>query len=183
MTEEIMNEEEESPEGDFPDYPLPEVPESRPPIEVHTVDIRGVYLTTMMLDPMGPQPPGAVYESESSQLPEELAGHTRMRVAGAWVQVLDSEVPAYPDTPAAVVPVPQEVTMGQCRLALFDHYKIESDEEFLALTDLLPEDQRARARLELRTRTSVRRDNPLVIGLGAAKGWDLDELFTYAAGL
>lgn len=79
--------------------------------------------------------------------------------------------------------VPDEVTMGQCRLALFDHYKIESDEEFLALTDLLPEDQRARARLELRTRTSVRRDNPLVIGLGAAKGWDLDQLFTYAATL
>lgn len=80
-------------------------------------------------------------------------------------------------------PVPQEVTMGQCRLALFDHYEIESDEDFLALTDALPEDQRARARLELRTRTTVRRDSPLVIGLGAAKGWDLDELFTYAATL
>lgn len=78
-------------------------------------------------------------------------------------------------------PVPQEVTMGQCRLALFDIHGIETEEEFLALTDLLPEDQRARGRLELRTRPTVRFDNPLVQGLCAAMGWDAAELFIYAA--
>lgn len=77
-------------------------------------------------------------------------------------------------------PIPQEVTMGQCRLALFDKYDIETDEEFLALTDLLPEDQRARARLELRTRTTVRFDNVLVQDVCAAKGWNAEELFIYA---
>lgn len=76
--------------------------------------------------------------------------------------------------------VPQEVTMGQCRLALFDKYGIETDEEFLALTDMLPEGQRARARLELRTRPTVRFDSPLVQGLCAAMGWDAVELFIYA---
>lgn len=77
-------------------------------------------------------------------------------------------------------PVPQEVTMGQCRLALFDIHGIETDEAFLALTDLLPEDQRARARLELRTRTTVRFDNVLVQDVCAAKGWNAEELFIYA---
>lgn len=77
--------------------------------------------------------------------------------------------------------VPQEVTMGQCRLALFDQYGIETDEEFLALTDMLPEDQRARARLELRTRPTVRFDSALVQGLCAAMGWNAVELFIYAA--
>lgn len=83
-----------------------------------------------------------------------------------------------PDQPA---PIPQEVTMGQCRLALFDKHGIETDEEFLALTDMLPEDQRARARIELSTRPTVRFDNPLVQGVCAAKGWNAAELFIHAA--
>ena len=85
--------------------------------------------------------------------------------------------------PVALEPepvVPQEVTMGQCRLALFDKHGIETDEEFLALTDMLPEVQRARARLELRTRPTVRFDSPLVQGLCAAMGWNVAELFIYA---
>lgn len=86
--------------------------------------------------------------------------------------------------PVALEPepvVPQEVTMGQCRLALFDKYRIETDEEFLALTDIQPEGLRARARLELRTRPTVRFDGELVQGLCAAMGWNSAELFIYAA--
>ena len=71
--------------------------------------------------------------------------------------------------------------MGQCRLALFDIHKIKTEQEFMALTDLLPEDQRARARIELSTRPTVRFDNPLVQGVCAAKGWNAAELFIYAA--
>lgn len=78
------------------------------------------------------------------------------------------------------VVVPQEVTMGQCRLALFDLHAIETDEQFLALTDLLPEDQRARARLELRTRPTVQIDNPLVVAVCDSVGWDREALFVYA---
>lgn len=78
-------------------------------------------------------------------------------------------------------PVPQEVTMAQCRLALFDIHGIEIDEKFYALADVLPQADRARARLELRTRPTVRYDNPLVIAFCDAMGWDRDELFSYGA--
>ncbi len=78
-------------------------------------------------------------------------------------------------------PIPQEVTMAQCRLALFDQHgiPIENDEEFYALADILPEADRARARFELRTRGTVRYDNPLVIAFCEAMGWDRDALFIY----
>ena len=116
---------------------------------------------------------------------------------GWHVNVLADELPEglhpfeiFPATPVRVfalnsepLRVPQEVTMGQCRLALFDQHDIETDEQFFALVDLIPEDQRARALLELRTRPTVRRDNPLVQALCQANGWDLDALFVYAGGL
>lgn len=78
-------------------------------------------------------------------------------------------------------PVPQEVTMGQCRLALFDTHGIENDEMFLALADILPPEDRPRALVEMTTRPTVRYDNPLVQALCDANGWDRDELFRYAA--
>lgn len=101
-------------------------------------------------------------------------------VLGAYSQG-DWEVMRADEMLARKPPVPQEVTMGQCRLALFDKYGIETDEEFLALTDILPERDRARARLELRTRPTVRFDSPLVQGLCTAMGWNAVELFIYAA--
>ena len=80
-------------------------------------------------------------------------------------------------------PIPQEVSMAQCRLALYDLHgiPIESDEEFYALADILPETDRARARFELRTRGTVRYDNPLVIAFCAAMGWDREALFISGA--
>lgn len=82
---------------------------------------------------------------------------------------------------AAANPVPYRVTMGQCRLALFDKCGIETDEQFYALVQVLPEKDQARAKLELRTRVNVERDHPLVVAAGAALDWNLDELFRYAA--
>lgn len=116
---------------------------------------------------------------------------------GWHVNVLATKLPEalqpfeiFPVTPARVfavesesLRVPQEVTMGQCRLALFDCHGIETDDKFLALVGQLPEERRARALLELRTRPTVRRDNPLVQALGQAMDWDLDALFLYARGL
>lgn len=77
-------------------------------------------------------------------------------------------------------PVPQEVSMGQCRLALFDLHGIKTDAQFYALADVLPEELRPRARLQLSTRQSVRYDNELVIAFCEANDWDRDALFIYA---
>lgn len=136
---------------------------------------------------------GTVYETTGGTV--EMPDMTPR--PGWHVNVLAAELPEalqpfeiFPETPVRVfalepepLRVPQEVTMGQCRLALFDRHGIETDEQFLALVGQLPEAQRARALLELRTRPTVRRDSPLVLALGQAMDWDLDALFVYAGGL
>ena len=127
----------------------------------------GVVADVARVDPFGIFQ--EIYAAQFIEAPDE--------VEGGWLY--DGETFAEPPPPEPVVP--QEVTMGQCRLALFDIHKIKTEQEFLALTDLLPEDQRARARIELSTRPTVRFDNPLVQGVCAAKGWNAAELFIYAA--
>lgn len=77
--------------------------------------------------------------------------------------------------------VPQEVSMGQCRLALFDLHGIETDAQFYALADFLPEELRPRARLQLATRQSVRYDNELVVAICEANGWDREAMFVHGA--
>lgn len=67
-------------------------------INAHILDERGVYVRTEQVDPMGPQPRGAIYDSEGDTLPEAEEGFTRMRQGGAWVQVPDAEV-STPPTP------------------------------------------------------------------------------------
>ncbi len=57
-------------------------------IEAHLTDSRGVYLRTEQVNPMGPQPAGAVYED----LPHAQDGFTRLW-RGEWVQVPDEDVP------------------------------------------------------------------------------------------
>ena len=78
-------------------------------------------------------------------------------------------------------PAPEEVSMGQCRLALFDLHGIATDAQFYALADILPEEARPRARLQLSTRQSVRYDNELVIAICEANGWDREALFVHGA--
>lgn len=76
--------------------------------------------------------------------------------------------------------IPEEVSIGQCRLALYDLHGIYKDEDFMALVNVLPQDHRERATLQLRTRTSVRFDNELVDAICTAKGWDKAALFIHA---
>lgn len=144
-------------------------------MNAYIIDTRGVYIKTEIVDPLGPQPSGAVYETP----PEEEVGKAIVWKDKGWVLVNEEGLePIF--VPEVVKVIPAEVTMAQCRLALFDKHGIETDEEFYGLVDILPEDSRVRARLELRTRPTVRYDNPLVIAFCNAMEWDRDELFIYA---
>ena len=78
-------------------------------IDAHIIDKRGVYLRTVQVDPMGPQPAGAIYD----ELPAAQEGHTRMW-RGSWVQVSNEEVPIEP------API---VTPDQLRTALTTEYE------------------------------------------------------------
>ena len=95
-----------------------------------------------------------------------------------WTQVITAAQKAQAE---AMIGVPAQVTMAQCRLALFDLAGIDSDEQFFGLVNVLPEADRARALLELRTRPTVTFDHPLVAAACDAMGWDRAELFKYAA--
>jgi len=137
-------------------------------------------------------PTGVLLDTPDGPAPEMAP------LPGWFINVLAAELPedlalyeVFPETPARIfaielepLRVPQEVSMAQCRLALHDLHGIdlEADEEFFALADLLPEDQRARARFELRTRTTVELGNPLVDAICAANDWDKQALFIHAGG-
>ena len=95
-----------------------------------------------------------------------------------WAKVITAEQKALNE---AMQSVPAQVTMAQCRLALFDLAQIETDEQFYGLVHVLPEADRARALLELRTRPTMEFDHPLVIAACNVMGWDRMELFKYAA--
>lgn len=102
-----------------------------------------------------------------------------------WVvEPLRANTVVKPDTgnPAVQEPVAViEVSMAQCRLALYDLHNIKSDEDFFALITELPDSfDKNRALLEFRTRPTVRKDNPLVIAICNIKRWDMNELFAYA---
>lgn len=150
------------------------------------------YIGTVAVDVVGVihQPTGAVIETAYCPIPEfaPIPGwHVNLSAGVPELERFEIPTPSHPSRVFSATPepvrVPQEVTMAQCRLALFDQHAIESDDEFYALVDLLPETERARALLELRTRPTVRRDHALVQVLGQAMGWDLDALFIYAGGL
>lgn len=79
-------------------------------ISTHIIDKRGVYLRTVQVDAMGPQPAGAIYD----ELPAAQEGHTRIW-RGEWVQVLDADVPP------AVEPTPPSA--DQLRTALTAEYE------------------------------------------------------------
>lgn len=106
---------------------------------------------------------------------------TNLDVVCGWLY--DGETFTAPPVPEHPPVIPQVVTIAQCRLALYDLHEIKTDEEFYALTDILPVEMRPRALLELRTRTTVEYGNPLVIAFCEAKGWNRDELFIYASKL
>ncbi|GKT21638.1 hypothetical protein [Acidovorax sp. SUPP3334] len=100
----------------------------------------------------------------------------------SWRAAGNEPLPYLPP-PAPPVRVPDEVNMGQARLALFDLGKLATVE---AALNAMPDPGRTRARIEWDFRPTVRRDSPLVAQLGGALGLDasaLDELFIHAATL
>ena len=76
--------------------------------------------------------------------------------------------------------VPQSVSMGQARLAVFDLGKLD---DVMFILNSLPEPQKQRALIEWEYRPTVDRNSPLVLQLGLALDLDLDALFTTAAAL
>jgi hypothetical protein len=129
-----------------------------------------------------------MYRSTSSDVIERIADGARIppdpdnadyAAVLAWLAAGNELLPYEPPPKRA----PDEVTMGQARLALHDMGKLEAVEAALAG---MPEPARTRAKIEWDYRPTVRRDSPLVAQLGAALGLDaggLDALFTHAATL
>lgn len=109
------------------------------------------------------------------------------QVDGAWVQQWTVRV-ATPEEQAAIdegdkVPVPQEVSMRQARLALLARGVLGQVD---AAIESLPSPDREAARIEWDYSSVVARNSPLVVMMGAALGLDddaLDELFITAARL
>lgn len=86
--------------------------------------------------------------------------------------------------PEPPVSIPQQVSMRQARLALYDAGLLATVDESLSLMPI--EEQRVKAQIEWEYATTVRRDSPLVYGLAGALGLTdemLDDLFTLAASL
>jgi len=81
-------------------------------------------------------------------------------------------------------PVPYSVSMRKVKLALYMTGNLLSDVE--ELLDSMPGDDGAIARIEWATAQEVKRDWPLVVGLGAQLGLtegQIDDLFRFAATL
>lgn len=139
-------------------------------ITLYITDSNYVYAGSVEADPMDALP------RNSTLTPPPLTTGTEVaQWLGEWVVL-----PEYPSPQQEPASIPQEVTMGQCRLALFDLHGIKTDQAFYALADVLPEELRPRARLQLSTRQSVHYDNELVIAFCEANDWDRDALFIYA---
>lgn len=90
-------------------------------IEAHLIDSRGVYLRTEEVDPLGPQPAGAIY----GDLPEANASHVRMWLASEWQQVPEADVPPVPQLP--------EVVRAQPQLTPLEYLDLFTDAEQLAV--------------------------------------------------
>ena len=109
------------------------------------------------------------------------------QIDDAWVQQWTVRA-ATPDEQTAIdegdkVPVPQEVSMRQARLALLARGVLGQVD---AAIESLPSPDREAARIEWDYSSVVARNSPLVVMMGAALGLDdaaLDELFITAARL
>ncbi|GKS93229.1 hypothetical protein [Acidovorax sp. SUPP2825] len=91
-----------------------------------------------------------------------------------WLAAGNEPLPYTPPPERA----PEEVSMGQARLALHDMGQTEAVE---AAISAMPEPDQTRARIEWERRPTVRRDSPLVAMLASALDLDLDALFIHAA--
>jgi len=103
----------------------------------------------------------------------------------AWIKTGNAPLPAIvPEPEPDPGPgVPQEVTMRQARLALYNAGILDAAQEVI---DALPQPQRRQAQIEWEYALSVRRDHPLIalmIAQGLATEAEVDGLFVAAAGL
>ncbi|MBS7777709.1 hypothetical protein [Acidovorax sp. CCYZU-2555] len=149
-------------------------------MDAHIIDSRGVYLRTETIDPMGPQPPGAVYEA----LPGKKSGKTRVWDGAAWQQVANADVPPLPEAPGPEPdPVPHSCTRRQGQRALLVHGHLDDVEAAIAaIADPL---ERRDAQIEYEAHT-WERGNPFVQAMWAQLGGtpeQLDDLFRMAVTL
>jgi hypothetical protein len=85
--------------------------------------------------------------------------------------------------PPIVVPIPQEITMRQARLALHDAGLLSN---VVSAINSLPEPSKTKAMIEWEYSNALQRNNPFVTTLGTALGLssdDIDNLFIAASGL
>lgn len=88
--------------------------------------------------------------------------------------------PVPPVEPTPVPVVPAAVTARQARLALLAADQLSAVASAIAA---LPDGQREAAQIEWEYASTVERESPLVLMLGAALGLDLDALFLQASTL
>lgn len=146
-------------------------------MDTHIIDSRGVYLRTETVDPMGPQPAGAIYET----LPGKKSGKTRVWDGAAWQQVPDAEVPPMP-APAepAPAPIPHACTRRQGQRALLEAGKLDDVEAAISAIPDAFEKRVAQVEYEAGT---WERSNPFLIGMWSQLGGteaELDDLFRLA---
>lgn len=106
-------------------------------------------------------------------LPPLAEGEFAVFEAPAWIVTSDPWTPPAASTP----PVPQVVTRRQAKLALLDAGVLDAAEAAIAAGD-------AEAKINWNDALEFRRDNPLVLAIGAALSLDaaaIDDLFRQAA--
>ncbi len=150
-------------------------------MDAHIIDSRGVYLRTETVDPMGPQPAGAVYEA----LPGKKSDMTRVWDGAAWRQVADADVPPLPEVPEPQPdPIPRACTRRQGLLALLSYGHRRADIE--ALIEAIPDEMEREAALIEYEAATWERSNPFLqqmwVALGGAPE-QLDEVFRMAVAL
>ena len=156
-------------------------------ISAHIVDVRGVYLRTEAVDPMGPQPARAIY----ADLPQLQPGHVLVVAQGdEWQQVPEAQLPPLPVPQPAAPEVPESVLRWQAVRALRLHADPHAPERSClatvqALRDAAPELQRADIDDALQNVLTWRRQSPTLQQIAQAAGWApefVDTLFIAAGG-
>ena len=156
------------------------------PISVHIVDVRGVYLRTEAVDPMGPQPARAIY----ADLPQLQPGHVLVAQGDEWQQVPEVQLPPLPmPIPMPAAPeVPESVLRWQAVRALRLHADPHAPERSClatvqALRDAAPELLRADIDDALQAVLTWRRQSPTLQQIALAADWShefVDQLFVAA---
>lgn len=145
-------------------------------IDAHIIDGRGVYLRTEQVDPMGPQPAGAIY----AELPAAQVGKERVWTGAVWVHVAPEELPV---TPVPPEPVPTSCQRRQGRLVLLSMGLLDDAETTIAA--IADDMARREAQIEYEADT-WERANPFLAQLWGQLGGtpeSLDDAFRLAVTL